>query len=177
MASATPGAAAAASSNLKMESTSSSGSNTLDDATIDLATAHVHETIRSLLADEVPDLADNHGHKVLADPYLYISYESFKSYLNFIFGTWFGVAVSFYHLLKLQISEYGYLEFIILTLMLLLELDDFLALVFFSAMVSGVLTMGVITCLLVKLPFVENIFGIYSRVNGGVSVTNSCKHL
>jgi len=178
MASTAPGTAAA-SSNLKIDPMSSGGSNTPDDAAIELATAHVHESIRSLLADEVPDLADSKGHKVFADPYLYLSYESFKSYLNFLFTTWSGVAASFYHLLKWQISASGppNLLAIILTMMLLSELSDFLALLFFSSMVSGVLTMGVITCLLVKLPFVGSVFGIYSRVNGGFSLTNSRKHL
>jgi hypothetical protein len=87
---------------------SRTGSISTDDAiNVDLATLHVHETIRAMLADEVPDLADSKaGHKILNDPYLHISYESFKSYLHFMFDTWSGVSLSFFHLLKGKIRKW-----------------------------------------------------------------------
>jgi hypothetical protein len=50
---------------------------------------------------------------------------------------------------------------------------DFLTLVFFSTLVSVVLTVGVIMCLICKLPLVESVFGIYTRLNGGFSFINS----
>lgn len=128
----------------------------MDNAVIDVATAHVHEAIRALLADEVPDLAQRKGLAIFNDPYLHLSYESFKSYIHFIVMTWSGVAISFRHLLGRQI-----------------QIVDFVALVFFSTLVSAVLTMGVFMCLVCKLPFVESVFGIYSRLNGGFSATNS----
>ena len=92
--------------------TTSSGSPSviaMDDAAVDVATAHVHEGIRALLADEVPDLAQRKGLAVFNDPYLHLSYQSFKSYLNFIFVTWSGVAVSLGHLLTRQISTHIFL--------------------------------------------------------------------
>lgn len=153
--------AAANNFNSKLDATSSStggapGNNVFDDSAIELATAHVHESLRSLLADELPDLADSKGHKVFTDPYLYVSYESFKSYLHFLYTTWVNVIISFWHLLKGQIKVY-----------------DFLCLAWFSALVSGVLTMGVLTCLMVKLPLVERLSHVMSILNGGFSSTNA----
>jgi len=62
-----------------------------DDTTVDLATAHVHEAIRSLLADEMPDLADAKGLRVFDDPYLQLSVKSFRLYLGFMWVTWTSV--------------------------------------------------------------------------------------
>lgn len=87
-------------------STSSSNTHTIDrDVAIDLATAHVHETIRSLLADEVPDLANAKGLSVFADPYLNLSMKSFRLYLVFVWNTWWGVGQSARHVLGGHIGE------------------------------------------------------------------------
>lgn len=129
----------------------------MDDAAVDLATQHTHEAIRALLADEVPDLAESKGHKVFGDPYLQLTMQSFKLYLNFLWSTWvIGVLGSVKPLLNKQVA-----------------LLDFVTLVFFSALISGVLTMGVGMCLVCKLPLVEGVFGIYERLNGGFSFINS----
>jgi hypothetical protein len=86
----------------------SAGSNTLDEAAIDTATLHVHEAIRNLLADEIPDLAEDKGLLVFNDPYLNITFSSFKSYLHFEFLTWLAVANSFGHLLTGHVSKSFY---------------------------------------------------------------------
>ena len=138
-------------------SASSASSLTMDDTLLDRATAHVHESIKALLADEVPDLAESKGLLVFNDPYLQLTMKSFKLYLNFIWTTWTGVIASVKPLLNKQMA-----------------LLDFVTLLFFSALVSVVLTMGVVVCLACKLPLVENVFGLYSRLNGGFSFINSC---
>ncbi|PVF94692.1 alpha/beta-hydrolase [Serendipita vermifera] len=137
---------------------STTGSMTNDEANnVDLATLHVHEAIRAMLADEVPDLADSKaGLKILNDPYLHIGYESFKSYLHFLFDTWTGVSLSFFHALQGKI-----------------QVRDFIALAFFSGLISMVLTMGVIGCLICKLPIFERLARMYAGMNGGYSLTNS----
>jgi len=53
---------------------------------------------------------------------------------------------------------------------------DFLALLFFSSLTSVVLTVGVVVCLICKLPLVEYLVGLYSRLNGGYSLVNSSSY-
>jgi hypothetical protein len=56
---------------------------------------------------------------------------------------------------------------------LFLDVRDFVALAFFSAMISMVLTVGVIGCLVCKLPVFERLARMYAGMNGGYSLTNS----
>lgn len=87
---------------------------------IDAATERVHEAIRALLADEIPDLADFQGFKVVTrksgllnnlrgifkiqkkdqgeaelDPYLQLSWKNFTLYLTNLAQTWWDVFKSF----------------------------------------------------------------------------------
>ncbi|KAG8824039.1 hypothetical protein FRC17_009190 [Serendipita sp. 399] len=135
---------------------SAAGTTTMERMDVDTATAHVHESIRSLLADEVPDLATTKGHSVFNDPYLHLSYNSFKSYVRFVLMTWSGVAVSIYHFIG------GHIHFV-----------DLFALMLFSALVCSVLTVGVFSCLICKFPLVQRFFDVYAYFHGGFSFVNS----
>ncbi|KAG8751913.1 hypothetical protein FRC14_007522 [Serendipita sp. 396] len=129
---------------------------TMMEMDVDTATAQVHESIRSLLADEVPDLANTKGHSVFNDPYLHLSYNSFKSYIQFVIITWSGVAVSVWHFVG------GHIHFV-----------DLFALILFSVLVCSVLTVGVISCLFWKLPLVQRFLDLYAYFHDGFSFVNS----
>lgn len=147
---------------------------------IDVSTNRVHEAVKALLADEIPDLEQKKSTLYLfKDPYLHLSFTTLNNYCKSLGKTWWGVCCSFGQMATLHLCAWpdscccGSAPDHVFHLAPI----DFIILWLFSFFITVILTGGVIICIIAKFPFFMSVFSAYASKHGGVTFINIGKDI